>query len=36
MTKNGQNWPQNRVFGLSKKIMSFCQEFVQNESSYDS
>ena len=22
MTKIGQKWPQNRVFGLSKKIMS--------------
>ena len=22
MTKNGQKWPQNRVFGLFKKIMS--------------
>ena len=22
MTKNGQKWPQNRVFGLFKEIMS--------------
>ena len=22
MTKNGQNWPKNRVFGLFKKIVS--------------
>ena len=22
MTKNGQKWPKNRVFGLVKKIMS--------------
>ena len=22
MTKNGQKWPKNRVFGLFKKIMS--------------
>ena len=22
MTKNGQNWPKNRVFGLFKKVVS--------------
>ena len=37
MTKNGQKWPQNMVFGLFNKIKSLvCLKFVENESYYGS
>ena len=37
MTKNGQKWPLNSIFltcSKSNKVIGFCMEMVQNESTY--